>query len=68
MFLLRLGLVFLLLPLIVVVDWGADQLVGTPGRHVVTALSIPAGIVGYMRLTAWDDDESDPLDAYRRQR
>jgi hypothetical protein len=68
MFLLRMLLVMLSIPLLVIVDWAAYHYLGSIPGDVAVAISIPAVIYALWRLTRWDEDEFDPLAADRRRR
>jgi hypothetical protein len=68
MFLLRLLLVMLAVPLLVIVDWAAYHYLGSIPGDVAVVISIPAIIYLLWRLTRWDEDYFDPLAADRRRR
>jgi hypothetical protein len=67
-FLLRLLLVMLAVPLIVIADWAVYHYAGTVAGNVAVVISIPVIVYALWRLGRWDDDEFDPLSADRRRR
>jgi hypothetical protein len=68
MFMLRMLLALLALPIIVIVDWAVYHYLGSTAGNIAALISIPAIIYALWRLAHWDDDEFDPLAADRRGR
>jgi hypothetical protein len=66
-YLLRMLLVMLAVPLLVIVDWAAYHYLGSIPGDVAVAISIPAVVYILWRLSHWDDDDFDPLAADRRR-
>jgi hypothetical protein len=67
-FLLRMLLVMLAVPLFVIVDWAAYRYLGSTAGGVTAVISIPAVIYTVWRLSRFDEDDVDPLAADRRRR
>jgi len=64
-YLLRVVLVVLMVPLLVIVDASTYAYVGRLPGHVVTGLSVVAGIAAIVWLMRIPDEEADPLHADR---
>jgi hypothetical protein len=65
MFLARMVLVYLLVPLLVIVDSAAYNYIGTLPGHVVTILSVIGGIPALVWLIRMKPEDADPLHADR---
>jgi hypothetical protein len=68
MFIARILLTILLVPLFVILDWATYTYVGTLPGHVVTAISVVAAVGLTWRLMQFDEDELDPLGPEGRRR